>query len=553
MKALATTRKLRGGYYTPQPIAYFLAKWAIQSPTATVLEPSCGDGNILEAAIDVLLACGAPTMSIPSLVHGVEIDETEAHKAAERLMTHNTPMLSQIHIGDFFAYCQERLFHHSRFDAIIGNPPFIRYQHFQEAHRAIAFRLMEHAGLHPTRLTNAWVPFLVASTLLLNEHGGRIGMVIPAELMQVGYAAELRRFLTDYYSKITLLTFKKLVFADIQEEVLLFLGERNDNDHIGLRIVELDRLDDLAVYEHTDFSFSDIKSMDHSKEKWTQYYLNQDEIDLLRALRADKRVTIAYDVIDVDVGIVTGLNDFFVLTDQQAKEQSLTAYTQPIVTRSGHLPGIKFTPDVLLANMDKQVPSLLLRAPDVSFDELPELVRRYVVEGQEKGFHTGYKCRIRDRWYVVPSVWRPDAFLLRQVHNYPKLVLNQTNATCTDTIHRVRFVSALPDKMVVSAFINSLTFVFAEVMGRSYGGGVLELEPNEADALPMPLQNASAIDFEAIDSLVAQGNIEAALDLTDKALLVEGLGLSIPEARKLRGAWHKLRNRRINRKHHKPD
>ena len=86
-------------------------------------------------------------------------------------------------------------------------------------------------------------------------------------------------------------------------------------------------------------------------------------------------------------------------------------------------------------------------------------------------------------------------------------------------------------------------------MGRSYGGGVLELEPTEAESLPLPLTNADRLDFQQIDQLVADRKIEDALDLTDSVLLEQGLGLSQGEIRLLRHAWQKLRDRRINRKH----
>jgi adenine-specific DNA-methyltransferase len=542
-------QKLRGGYYTPKPIADFLADWVIPEPTTTILEPSYGDGNLIIATSDVLLERGADRATLPSLVHGVEFDEQEAEKAAKRLEYLGVPPLDQLQTGDFFEYCRDQLLTQTRFDAIIGNPPFIRYQHFQEDQRKTAFQLMRHAGLTPNRLTNTWVPFLVASTLLLKDHGGRIGMVIPAELMQVNYAAELRKFLIDQYSKITLITFKKLVFEGIQQEVVLFLGERNGYDHTGIRTMELDGIDDLATYEHTHFSSDELKSMDHSREKWTQYFLNQDEIDLLRELRANDRITVTRDVIDVDVGVVTGLNEFFILTQEQCRNLDLGLYTQPIVTRSGHLPGIRFTLDAFLTNTDSQYPSRILDAPDVPFDKLPKELQRYIKKGEEEGVHTGYKCRIRKRWYIVPSVWTPDAFMLRQIHSYPKLILNKTRATCTDTIHRVRFVSDLPPKLVTAAFLNSLTFAFSEVIGRSYGGGVLELEPNEAETIPIPLNNADALDFDQIHALVVQGNIEAVLNITDQVLLVDGLGLSIRQVEKLRAIWYKLRDRRINRKH----
>ena len=546
MKPTATYQKLRGGYYTPEPIAQFLANWAIQMPGTRVLEPSCGDGAILEATARRLLACGATHDMIPNIVQGIELDPQEARKAVERVET-TLSCSPRVDIGDFFSYCQTCLAQDDTFDAVIGNPPFIRYQNFPEHHRAIAFYLMQRAGLHPNRLTNSWVPFLVASTLLLRKLG-RLAMVIPAELLQVNYAAELRYFLSQHYSYITLITFKKLVFDGIQQEIVLLLGERNGREHTGIRTIELDGIDDLSTYEYQAFSRDHLKEMDHSAEKWTMYFLDEEELALLRALRTHPKLTPAGYVIDVDVGIVTGLNEFFVLTREQVEKYALAPYTRPIVGRSAQLSGLRFSEADWLLNVEKQAPAFLLDAPDEPFHNLPESLKKYVARGEEKDLHKGYKCRIRNRWYIVPSVWVPQAFMLRQVHSYPKIILNDAAATCTDTIHRVKLRNGVPAKISAAAFLNSLTFAFSEVTGRSYGGGVLELEPNEAERLPLPLIGADTLDLYELDELLRRGNIERVLDITDKVLLQDGLGLTLEETRILRAIWQKLRDRRINRK-----
>lgn len=551
VKIPATSQKLRGGYYTPEIIAEFLANWAIRHSETSVLEPSCGDGNILTAVVRVLEQHGARDETSPQSVWAVEIDSVEAAKARKRLSATRGDLSLNIHDGDFFSFAREQLLMQTRYDAIVGNPPFIRYQNFQEEHRSVAFQIMEQAGLRPTRLTNAWVPFIVTSTLLLKEHGGRLAMVIPAELLQVNYASELRLFLTNFYSRITLVTFRKLVFEGIQQEIVLLLGERDGHIHTGIRTIELDSIDSLLTYEHEDFSVGELKSMDHSREKWTQYFLNQKEIDLLRSLRTDSRIAPARRTIDVDVGIVTGLNEFFVLTKKQAEDRKIYDFTRPIVTRSAHLQGIYFSEDVLFENTNKQLPARILMVPDAELNKLTLPLQDYIKEAESLGYHKGYKCRIRDKWYIVPSIWTPDAFMLRQVHQYPKLILNTTKATCTDTIHRVRFVSNLPAKVVTAAFLNSLTFAFTEVMGRSYGGGVLELEPNEAESLPLPLNNAENLDFEEISTLMNKGKIAEVLDITDSVLLIKGHGLSRLDVTRLRSIWCKLRDRRVNRKYQK--
>lgn len=172
----------------------------------------------------------------------------------------------------------------------------------------------------------------------------------------------------------------------------------------------------------------------------------------------------------------------------------------------------------------------------------------YIRRAEALGLHLGYKCRTRNPWYKVPSIYVPDAFLLRQIHNYPKLIVNETAATCTDTIHRVRFSSGIDRRLVANAFLNSLTFAFAEVLGRSYGGGVLELEPNEANRLPIPLRHAESLDHDAIDRLVRTAEMTAVLDATDRLLLRDALGLSKRQVVMLRSVWAKLRTRRTERR-----
>jgi len=548
-KPALSYQKLRGGYYTPKPIADFLAQWAIQSSKADVLEPSCGDGVLLQSAFEALVEKGAKRKQAVELLHGVEIDEHESRKAVSRIETLGAkPSMFLIHTGDFFAYCKAHLNNKRLFDAVIGNPPFIRYQNFVEEQRVPAFELMGKAGMKPNRLTNTWVPFIVASSFLLNEKG-RLAMVIPAELLQVNYAAELRRFLSNYYNKITLITFKKLVFEGIQQEIVLLLAERNGDGQTGIRTIEIESVRELASYEHTDFINSELKPMDHSTEKWTQYFLSESEIKLLRVLRAHPALTEAGKVIGVDVGIVTGQNQFFVLSDKQIKEHRLKDYTLPIVGRSGHLKGAIFSEADWRANAEMNLPAFLLNLPNVAFDELPKAAREYVASGERAELHTGFKCRIRNRWYIVPSIWTPDAFMLRQVHSYPKIIVNKAKTTCTDTIHRVKLRNGTKGDVIAAAFLNSLTFAFSEVIGRSYGGGVLELEPNEAEKLPLPLKGAENLDLKQIHKLLLNDDIEHVLNMTDKVLLLDGLGLSEKDARRLRGIWQKLRDRRINRKH----
>ena len=136
----------------------------------------------------------------------------------------------------------------------------------------------------------------------------------------------------------------------------------------------------------------------------------------------------------------------------------------------------------------------------------------------------------------------------QQIHRYPLLVVNQAEATSTDTIHRVRLRPGVDAHLLAAAFFNSLTLSWAEVCGRSYGGGVLELEPREAEELPIPYHADLAIDADKVTSLLAQGQPYEALNYVDGVVLRDHLGFDAITLRHLRRAWEQLRDRRIERK-----
>jgi adenine-specific DNA methylase len=469
----------------------------------------------------------------------IEVDPAAAMQAKDALAPYG--LSAAVREGDFFAYA-ESLPAGAEFDAILGNPPFLRFQHFRDEHREPAFRLMRCAGLHPTRLTNAWVPFLVASTALLSDIG-RLAMVVPAELLQVGYAAELRRFLSDAFARVTVIAFDSLVFEGIQQEVVLLLAEKASESQPGIRVIEVR---DAAALSGVDPSHdSPLKEMDHSSEKWTQYFLHPDELQALRAVRQTKGFISLGTVASVDVGVVTGNNDFFLIaTHGELDHSRFAVYLEPILTRSRQVRGLEFTPEDW-ADSRRQGDARHLLAIGPEDGIAPEL-DAYLQTGIDAGVPLGYKCRVRKKWYVVPSVSRAQGFMLRQIHSHPQMAINSTEATSTDTVHRVAFRGGTDPRGLAVSFHNSATFAFAEVMGRSYGGGVLELEPSEADALPIPYIAALGDLLPSVDRALRVGAVEAALSMVDEAV-AQQLGVSPDEFALLRRGWLRLRARRHRR------
>jgi adenine-specific DNA methylase len=516
--------KLRGGYYTPELVARFLSDWV--SPAGPrLLEPSCGDGAILSVL--------PPTGS----VLGIELEQAEAARAQVAAPD------AEVQVADFFAWYSPA--QDESWDGVAGNPPFIRFGNWTEPTRGLALDVMRRVGLRPTKLTNAWVPFIVAS-VLATRRGGRVGLVVPAEVMQVNYASELRGFLVDELSGLTVVTFRRLVFEGVLQEVVLLLGERGDGP-ARIKVVQVEDASQLPTAEAL-MALERAPALRHETEKWTKYFLDGAEIDALRQARALDEFARLGDLAEVDVGVVTGRNQFFVLRPSGSLVRGVAEHMMPLVSKSAHLSGIKFDLRDLDALRRSDAPcDLLAVGGDVSLEDHPRL-GAYVSAGEAEDVHRGYKCSIRKRWWVVPSLWAPDAFLLRQIYDHPRVIANMTDATSTDTIHRVRMVNGTRPVKLAAASINSVTFAFSEVMGRSYGGGVLELEPREAEGLPFPdPQRLSAADCKIVDRHLRADRLIDALDYVDRVLLVGALGIDAELITKLRGVWECLRDRRLAR------
>jgi len=537
----ASEEKLRGGFYTPKPIADFILKWALNgNETYDILEPSVGDGAFLRQIRENQFRY----LSITA----IEINEAEAEKT-RNIHLPNTTVIT----GDFFKYCNSTL---QRFDLSIGNPPFIRYQFFDKEQRAEAERIFWKAGLHYSKLTNPWVPFVVGSSLLLKEKG-KLGFVLPAEILQVSYAKRLRNFLAHFYNRINIISFKKLVFPSIEQEVILLLCEKNGGNSHLIEHIELENTDYLETININKLKFPD-KKIDFKSNKWTFYFLDQREIDFIEKLLHQKKILTLRSYVTVEVGMTTGSNSFFTVPLSTVNEYNLQKYAKPMVGRSVQVRSVIFTEEDWKANINAGAKAYFLDFPTRKEIEKNPKALEYIRHGEKEGIHKGYKCGIRDEWQIQPSVWISDALFTRRNNVYPRLIINQAKAHTTDTMHRVRVnkdtelldIKKINLDALVASYYNSLSLAFAEICGRSHGGGALELMPNEVEDVLLPYNEANSKTLGQIDRMMREkSTIDEIIMVTDPIILKEGCGFSASEIRMANDIWKKLLNRRMNRKH----
>jgi len=528
----ATKEKRRGGFYTPAPIAHFILKWAVNGDTDfDILEPSAGDGVFLEQIKEYNVKYNSIT--------AIELDEIEVEKT-RKIEIHNKTILNT----DFHKFFNST---NQRFDLVIGNPPYIRYQYFEKEQQDEAIRLFEKANLKYSKLTNAWVSFIVGASLLLKEKG-KIGFVVPAEILQVSYAKPLREFLAKFFNKINIVSFKKLVFPEIQQEVVLLLCEKNETEKYNIEHLELTDTKSLLNLDINKLK-SPKKKIDFKSNKWTYYFLEQEEIDFLENIANLKSLKKIGDYSKVEVGITTGSNDFFTVNRSVVEAFHLSEYAKPMVGRSVQVSGIRFNEQDWKLNCDKKAKAYFLAFPKLKELQNNKEAIKYLESGKSKNIHQGYKCRIRDEWQIVPSLWQSDALFIRRNNLHPKLILNEHKAYTTDTMHRIKIKKGVNHKAFAASFYNSLSFAFAEISGRSYGGGVLELMPSETSSILFPYNETNENLMQEIDKMFRENkSIDEILKFTNAKILKDNFGFTQKEIDLATSIWRKLSDRRINRK-----
>lgn len=531
-----TAQKLRGGYYTPPDLAVFLAQWVKEIAPKRVLEPSCGDGVFFGALAKIK---GFKNTSVT----GFELEADEAAKARTRA-TEIGLNAATVHTEDFLQWALDHMNEGgTKFDAVVGNPPFVRYQYLPEPFQQRAELIFKELNLPFTKHTNAWVSFILASMSLLRP-GGRLAMVVPAEIIHVTHAQSLRSYLGRECRRLVIVDPEELWFSDTLQGAVILLAEKKHSEAEkgeGLGMYPVKGREFLRLSPSTVFNAPQSINGKTVQGKWTRALLDLETRSLFDELEHHREVHRFKDIAKVDVGIVTGANKFFLVPDDVVRNFQLEKWAHPMFGRSEHCPGIIYDDQQHAANAAKGNPTNFLWFRK-NAEEIDAALNAYIELGEQQELHTRYKCRVRSPWYTVPSVYSTEVGMLKRSHNTPRLILNRIGAYTTDTAYRIRTRDVGAEKLV-GCFINPLTALSAELEGRHYGGGVLELIPSEIERLVVPLPETVTIDIANLDDDIR--NLPTSQVLSRQGKVVLGaMGLSRVKQECVLEGWHKLKDRR---------
>lgn len=546
-----SARKARGAFFTPPAIADFLATWAVRGESsAKVLDPTCGEAVFLQAAARCLREAGCPAEQLGQQVYGVDIHPDSLKTALDMLHAEGLDA-RLLPATDFFDVRSPGQLNCPlpEMDAVLGNPPFVRYQQHAGVARRKSIEAALRQGVSLSGLASSWAATLVHACSFLNREG-RLAMVLPAELLTVHYAEPIRRWLRQRFKRVHLVMFEQLQFAGALEKVVLLVASGSGGcDAFALHYIH----DASDLYDLHPF---DNDSVTPAKEgKWSDLLLSSDHRRLFQQIEARHFCPLrAYGA--PELGTVTGGNRYFTLTEETRQRFGLidgrhVCPTSPPGTK--HIKGISFTEDDWIS-LKEAGQAVWLLWPENGSEADPKL-RAYIVEGERLSVHEAYKCTIRTPWYRPPRVPPPDLFFTYMSHRQPRLITNEARTTFVNSMHGIRLAENAPKTARTTLpllAINSVTALGAELYGRSYGGGVLKMEPREAALLPVPqseVLNSAwqqlAPERTALERQLRQGLWTEVSKRVDQVLLCDVIGLSVDDAESLREAARSLREHRL--------
>jgi adenine-specific DNA-methyltransferase len=514
-------KKTTGAYYTPGFLADFiysrLEKNLKTFKNLSILEPSVGNGSFL----DSLLRSNIYNENNIS-IKAIDVNRSEILRLRKR-------SFGRIHTNflhkDFLRFKPDT---EDLYSLIIGNPPYIKKGLLSGNQKIFGKRIHEKSELSEKTFKNIWSVFLVKSITLLDDNG-ILAFILPSEILQVKYANELKNHILKMFKRVEIYTFSDLMFECKGQNTIILIGYKKHSEE-G---VYYTHISDIKQKENKNITLIKNETIQSLDIKWTHHTLDSKDLEFLNEIRESLNRVKDYCI--SKPGIVTAANSFFIINSDTEEKYKWEKYTKPILQK-----GMFFQTGIIFSYSDYKKlstdgkPIKLICLKEENIDKLNEKNKEYLLLGEKMNIQNRYKCRIRDNWLIIPNISEPpEGFFFKRSHLFPKLVKNEANVLATDSAYNIEMIDNYNINSFIFSFYNSLTFVFSELGGRYYGGGVLELTPKEFKNLPVPYQNISNTEFKDLSHRFKNcKNIKEILNHTD-FLLLSKIGLNKEEIKRV--------------------
>jgi hypothetical protein len=312
-----------------------------------------------------------------------------------------------------------------------------------------------------------------------------MAFVVPAEIGHAPYAAPLLEYLVAQFAAVHVVAVREKLFPELSEDCWLLYAEG-----FGARTTEIyfSVLDTFMPMNAPPQQGIKVPLREW-RELWNRrlrpFIMPAPARELYGEVVLHPQTCRFGDMASIGIGYVTGANDFFHLRPSEALLWEIPAeFLHPTVRNGRVLPPCRLTADTVETWYQNDDPMLLLRLPKC--EDLPTPVRKYLDTEDGRRAREAYKCRMREPWYVVPDVQVPDFFLTYMSGREPNLVRNEAGCTCTNSVHSIRLRNCDAVSRLMSSWETPFLKLSCELEGHPLGGGMLKLEPGEANLLVFP-------------------------------------------------------------------
>ncbi len=518
-------KKQYGVFYTPKRVADVLCKWAIRSKSDKVLEPSFGGCDFLESLRSRFIELGLQKTLAERRLFGADVDQS----AFSTLSTFLTNPNGHFKQKDFLSLSVSSFpVSDLGFDVVVGNPPYVSHHNMTDEQKKTAFESLGNNDFELGGRASLWAYFVLHSLSFL-KLGGRMAWILPSSLLYSDYAKQVRDILSKRFERCLLINLhERLFISDGTEEISVITlceGLVESNPNPNMQIIFASHTSEIEkIIER----WENKKIKGKSNIQAVSRLSNAESRKLFEQLLTDASTKQLGDLFDIQIGIVSGANSFFILNSENWKKHKL-----PDKVASRVLTKFRFAKGVNLEQEDVetilQVGENCLLIDTGRVDKIDRKVQEYLDSFPKDKIETTTTFTRRKRsgiWHRFNDNRIPDAFFPYMQNIGTWIVINKACINATNSIHRLYCRDNINEKDLKLAAISILsTFsqLTAEIEGRTYGAGVLKHEPSEAAKIKllMPEVEMKKIDstIKKIDKLLRQGLHQQARKLADEFLL----------------------------------
>lgn len=514
------TRQAFGAYYTPLRVASILADWAIRNADERVLEPCFGGCDFLEAMQKRFAECGQTRLD--AHIFGCDVDPDSFGHLSSR-MNSMTRSANFLH-ADFLATSPSN-FRQDAFDAVIGNPPYIKNDRINSIQKDSIKQLPKNIHECIKGRANLWAYFVMHAMSFLRV-GGRMAWVLPGNFLSADYSSSLRTELSKQFRQVIAISVAERLFLSQGTEertvVLLCDGYGQGDGNVQIKyctsalelrnIIAEDLNENVDLAENSEFPLL-------TKEQ------SQAFVDVAKMFDARK----VGEFGAVYIGIVIGDKKFFIRRLSDWKKTAISeSYIVPIVSKFKHLSGLITQPDDMKRWKESDQESFLLNTRG---KRLGSQVLSYLATNQShiKGDNSTFLRR--EIWHQPDDGRIADAFIACINNLGPRMVLNSQKLQATNSLYRFSFASGANvarRKMLALSMLTTFSQLSAELNGRQLGSGGLKLEPKGVSNILVTMNSAKSEAeigeaFVEVDKLIRNERLDEARLAADKFIFGDQL------------------------------